>query len=71
MTKHMIRFVAVAILGFALAPAANADIVAITSVTTSGSIDLDSFTAGGTLYTTATDLSLGTSVKTDKSVAVV
>ena len=67
MTKHMIRFVAVAILGFALAPAANADIVAITSVTTSGSIDLDSFTAGGTLYTTATDLSLGTSVKTDSS----
>ena len=71
MTKHMIRFVAVAILGFALAPAANAAIVPITSVSetltvgTPDTLILDSFTAGGTLYTTATDLSLGTSVKTD------
>ncbi len=67
MTKHMIRFVALAILGFALAPVANADIVAITSVTTSGSIDLDTFTVGTVTYTTATDLSLGTSVQTDSS----
>jgi len=48
----------------ALAPAAQATIVPITNVTTSGSIDLDSFTVGGTNYTTATDLSLGTSVNT-------
>ena len=70
MTKHMIRFVAVALLGFALVPA-GAAIVPITSVSetltvgTPDTLILDSFTAGGTLYTTATDLSLGTSVKTD------
>lgn len=63
----------VAILAAVAATPALAEIVPITSVTTTltagtpDTIILDSFTAGGTLYTTATDLSLGTSVKTDLS----
>ncbi len=70
MSKHMIRFVAVAILVFALAPA-GAAIVPITSVSetltvgTPDTLILDSFTAGSTPYTTATDLVLGTSATTD------
>ena len=74
MIKHMIRFVAVAILVFALAPA-GAAIVPITSVstTTTGTVGtvgtpqtiiLDSFDAGGVTYTTSTDLVTGTSVNT-------
>jgi hypothetical protein len=62
--RKLIGLFAVLGMVFALAPAAQAAIVPITSVTTSGSIDLDSFTAGGTLYTTATDLVAGTSVDT-------
>jgi len=63
-----------AVLGMvlALAPAANAEIVPITSVsaTTNTAPDpdtliLDSFTVGAVTYTTATDLVTGTSVKTD------
>jgi hypothetical protein len=72
MTKHMIRFVAVVILVFALAPA-GAAIEPITSVstTTAGTVGdpqtivLDSFDAGGVTYTTSTDLVLGTSATTD------
>ena len=67
MTKHMIRFVAVAILGFALAPA-GAAIVPIIAVSTTTDTDpdpdtviLDSFTVGGVTYITNRDLVTGTS----------
>ena len=63
--KRNITLVTAFMAAAALAPVANADIVAITSVSTSGSIDLDTFTVDTVTYTTATDLSLGTSVKTD------
>jgi len=67
MTKHMIRFVAVALLGFALAPA-GAAIVPIIAVSTTTDTDpdpdtviLDSFTVGGVTYITNRDLVTGTS----------
>lgn len=57
---------------FTTVPPAGPAIVPITSITTTSSgtpeqIILNSFTAGGILYTTATDLVTGTSEKTDGS----
>ena len=62
-----ISILAIAGLVLALAPAAQATIVAITDtgLITSGTTQVDQFVAGGVTYTTATDLSLGTSVDTD------
>jgi hypothetical protein len=73
MFKQLMSFLVIAGVVLAMAPAAQATVVAITSVsaTTTGTVGdpqtiiLDSFTAGGTFYTTATDLVTGTSVDTD------
>ena len=59
--KRNITLVTAFMAAAALAPVANADIVAITTVTTSGSIDLDTFTVGGVTYITNRDLVTGTS----------